>query len=95
MPKATLLRDSYSTYTAVYGTGTYEFQGGRKKEVPAAVAIELKKKVNKDGSLLFKVEGMPIVLKKFVHPPVKIMAAILEQNVARHSINQLRFEPWH
>jgi hypothetical protein len=99
MPKATLLKDQYASYTMIHGTGSYHFKGGVPKEVPPVVALELQKKTQPGlkgrKKKLFRITDMPNVVSNVQHPPADPeVDALVVQNVAGNEPKQLRFESW-
>jgi hypothetical protein len=69
-PVVTLVGEPWITRTMVFGKKKFAFNGGVPKNVSVAVALALKRRKDEQGKLLFKVEGIPQVIKA-VHPPVK------------------------
>jgi len=69
-PVATLIGEPWTTRTMVFGKKRFVFSGGTPRSVSVAVALVLKRRKDEQGKLLFKVDGMPQVIKA-VHPPVK------------------------
>jgi len=64
MPKVTLLKEQWSSYSLAFGKGMFSFQGGETvNDVPVAVALELQKRKDQDGSPLFKVSGLPRIVE--------------------------------
>lgn len=63
--KVTLLRPENATYTAYFFGKEYSFRGGRKKKIPAAIAMKLRKILHK-GKPLFNVEDLPEVITEEV-----------------------------
>jgi len=85
MPKVTLQKDEYSSYSFAFGMTMFSFAGGRPKEVPVPVALELAKKKDEKGNPLFVVSDMP----KIVAPS---HAKEEKQNVAGKTPYQRRIE---
>jgi len=86
MPKATLLVGQ--NYLKAVGRSMSTFTKGKEKSVSVQVALALKGLKAADGSLLFKVEDMPTIIKP--DPEVK---ELVRQNVENFP-RQLRFESW-
>lgn len=63
-PKATLLSDPWADYTFYLGKASYTLLGGVATPVPVAVALHLQKKKKDDGSQMFRVTGMPVIVSK-------------------------------
>jgi len=94
MPKVTLLLDRWSNYTLAFGKGTFDFRGGRPKEVPVAVALEASKRKTDDGKPIFKVEDLPDIIEPHsvtegdVQGPAEQNVAVEESMKARHLIDK-------
>ncbi len=87
MPKVTLLQPEWNDRVQIFGRRQYHFVGGQATEVPAAIALVLKK-LREGGKPVFKVEALPQVIKA-VPAPVE---AAKPQNVTRASSRQKRLE---
>lgn len=87
MPKVTLLGAPGKMYHYFYGR-EYKFLSGEPKDVPATVALELKKKLTRKGKPLFEVEDFDIPAKPAEPQEIKIP----EQNALIP--RQLRFGQW-
>jgi hypothetical protein len=61
-PKATLLQSEWSDYTLVFGKKRFRFVGGEARAVPTAVALALRRIEKRDGTPMFKIEDMPVIV---------------------------------
>lgn len=92
-PRVTLIGEPWATRTMVFGKKRFVFNGGQPKEVPVSVALFLKTRKDESGNALFKVEGLPVIVKA-VHPeiekPVSQEPVVKEPKVPRNR----KIEEW-
>lgn len=84
MPKVTLLRDPWQNYILMFGKRQFRFDGGKSRDVPVAVALACKSKLNAKGKALFMVEELTNVIPA---------TNVTKQNViesSRPDVTQLR-----
>lgn len=93
MPKATLLKKSWEDYRVLFGKSAFDFYGGETKEVPVAVALELRKKVDREGHLMFKIEDLPTIIRSDQKSAASDCKPVEKQNVVGNDY-QMRFAGW-
>lgn len=90
LPKASLLRPSWATYSVIFGKSSFDFQGGEERSVPVAVALELRKLKGKGDKPLFRVRNLPTIVKPDVPKP-----KVIKQNEESTDPRQLTLTtPW-
>jgi hypothetical protein len=61
--KVTLLGKPGNTYTLVHGQKSYMFGAGSPRKVPLVVALIAKKKMDRRGNPIFRVEELPEIIE--------------------------------
>lgn len=90
LPKVSLLRPSWATYSFAFGKSFFNFRGGKEKNVPVVVALELKKKLGSDRKPLFQVMDLPTIVKSN-----KPKQKVIKQNERSSGPRQLALAtPW-
>lgn len=91
-PKATLLRSEWSDYTLVFGKKKFRFVGGEARAVPTAIALALRRIKNDDGTPLFKVEDMPLIVTptKSEEPKAQTVQNDLPPTVMQNELGEFR-----
>lgn len=88
MPEATLLGDEGTTYLYRFGNRAYEFRGNVACPVPPAVALDLKKRKDKNGESLFKIEGLPRIIV-----PTREDAGTVRARAAKRRVSRVDVAP--
>lgn len=79
-PMVTLLKEPWATRTMVFGKKRFIFRGGDRLSVSVAVALVCKSRKDEAGKPLFKVEGLPVIVKA-VHPPVENILPCIKNEI--------------
>lgn len=66
LPKATLISGQGNSTLVRFGSKLFEFNHGKKVEVPVAVALILQDMVGRKKQPLFKITGMPEIVETVV-----------------------------